>query len=407
MASLTRILRRRFFNKPPAKEKGTVLRSSFDRPMFVIIILLLCFGCIMVFSASYAYAFSKNGDSSFYISKQIGFAFAGLFFMLVLSCVPYNWYRYCTWLVFIGSTILLVLVLFVGTAEDEARRWLDVKLFTFQPSEISKFAVVLVVAWIAQNFRGKIMKRDGTLKTYWSTFWWGTIFPMLFVGLTCVLVALENHLSGLIIVFCIGAACVWIGGGKRLVYVLGLALLALAIYIVVFHTEWVKPFINDYQYERINMWLHPEDFDEKDEMWQTLQGLYAVGSGGIFGRGLGNSLQKHLFVSQPQNDFIFSIVCEELGMIGAAALLALYLAFFVRALHIAKRAPDIFSAVTVIGIASHVMLQALLNMMVVTAILPNTGISLPFISYGGTSLVFLMLEMGVLLSISRYSRVQQ
>lgn len=405
MASFTSFLRRKLF-KPAAKEKGTVLRGAFDRPMFVIIILLIFFGCIMVFSASYAYAFSKYGDSSYYISKQILFVGLGFLGMMLIASFPYTWFRDGTWALFILSTILLIVVLFAGTAEDDAKRWLNIGV-TFQPSEISKFAIILMVAWVAQKHRAQIMKRDGTLKTYFTTFMWGTVYPMVYVALTCGLIALENHLSGVIIVFCIGAACVWIGGGKRVVYVLGLLLVAGAFYIVVFQTELLKPFLEDYQYTRIDMWLNPENYDAKGKLWQTLQGLYAVGSGGIFGRGLGNSLQKHLFVSQPQNDFIFSIVCEELGMIGAAALLALYLVFFVRALHIAKRAPDIFSAVTAIGIGSHVMIQALLNMMVVTAILPNTGISLPFISYGGSSLIILMAEMGVLLSISRYSRVQQ
>lgn len=155
------------------------------------------------------------------------------------------------------------------------------------------------------------------------------------------------------------------------------------------------------------MWLNPEAYDIQDDTWQTVQGLIAVGSGGIFGRGIGNSLQKHLFISQPQNDFIFAVLCEELGLVGACALVILYLAFFIRCLQIARRAPDVFSSLTVIGIASHVMIQALLNMMVVTALLPNTGIALPFFSYGGSSLIFLMVEMGIVLSISRFSRIQK
>ena len=393
-------------NESSAKKSGMLLRGGVDRPMFVIIILLLCFGSVMVFSASYAYAYAQYGNSSYFIRKQLFYAGVGVLAMWGISMLPYELFHKYAVALFAFSTGLLMAVLIIGTSEDEAKRWLDLKIISFQPSEVSKFALVLMIAWFAHKFRANIMKRDGTMNTYWYTFLWGTVYPMLFVGGTCLLVMLENHLSGTIILFCIGAACVWVAGGKRIVYIVGLALVALAIYILLFQPELLKSVLADYQYKRIDMWLNPEAYDVQDDTWQTVQGLIAVGSGGIFGRGIGNSLQKHLFVSQPQNDFIFAIVCEELGFIGASALILLYLVFFVRALQIAKRAPDVFSSVTVIGIASHVMIQALLNMMVVTSILPNTGISLPFFSYGGSSLIFLLIEMGILLSISRYTRVQ-
>ncbi len=391
----------------PVKKGSILVKGGFDRPLFVIIILMLCFGSVMVFSASYAYAYAQYGDSSYFIRRQLMFACLGVGAMLVISQFPYKFFHKFAWMIFGASTVLLLLVLVIGTAEDEAKRWIDLKVISFQPSEISKFALVLIIAWFAHKYRGRIMQKDGTMKTYISSFLWGTVYPMVFVGVTCVLVLLENHLSGTIILFCIGAACVWVAGGKRTVYVAGLALIALAVYILMFQAELLKEILPAYQYKRIDMWLNPEAYDVQDDTWQTVQGLIAVGSGGIFGRGIGNSLQKHLFVSQPQNDFIFAIVCEELGFIGAAALITLYLVFFVRALQIAKRAPDVFASVTVVGIASHVMIQALLNMMVVTSILPNTGISLPFFSYGGSSLIFLLLEMGILLSISRYTRIQK
>lgn len=391
----------------PGKKDSILVKGDFDRPLFIIIILLLCFGSVMVFSASYAYAYAQHGDSSYFIRKQIGFAVAGVLLMWFVSTIHYKIIHKFSLLVFAGSTFLLFLVLLIGTAEDEAKRWIDLKIFSFQPSEISKFALVLAIAWFAHRFRGKIMQRDGTLPTYLRSFMWGTVFPMAFVGVTCLLVLLENHLSGTIILFCIGVACVWVSGGKKVVFVAGIALIAAAVYILMFQAELLKDILPSYQYKRIDMWLNPEAYDVQDDTWQTVQGLIAVGSGGIFGRGIGNSLQKHLFVSQPQNDFIFAIVCEELGFIGAAALICLYLVFFVRALQIAKRAPDVFASVTVVGIASHVMIQALLNMMVVTSIIPNTGISLPFFSYGGSSLIFLLIEMGIVLSISRFSRIQK
>ena len=389
------------------KKDSILVKGDFDRPMFVIIMLLLCFGSVMVFSASYAYAYAQYGDSSYFIRRQLIFAGMGIAAMWGVSKFHYKLFQKYTWWLFAISTLLLIGVLIFGTSEDEAKRWIAIGSLTFQPSEISKIALVLVIAWFAHTFRGKIMQRDGTLKTYWDSFLWSTVYPMGLVAITCGLVLAEKHLSGTLILFGIGAACVWVAGGKRVVYVAGTAFVALVIYILLFQSDLLKSILEDYQYKRIDMWLNPEAYDVQDDTWQTVQGLIAVGSGGIFGRGIGNSLQKHLFVSQPQNDFIFAIVCEELGFIGAAALIVLYLVFFIRALQIAKRAPDVFASVTVVGIASHVMIQALLNMMVVTSIIPNTGISLPFFSYGGSSLIFLLIEMGILLSISRFTRIQK
>jgi cell division protein FtsW len=222
-----------------------------------------------------------------------------------------------------------------------------------------------------------------------------------------VLVLLEKHLSGTIILFGLGLSVMWAGGSKKSFFAILLIAVGLLAAILIFNPEFIESKLEPYQWKRIDMWLNPQDYDTQSDTWQTNQGLIAVGSGGIFGRGIGNSLQKHLFISQPQNDFIFAVLCEELGMIGAYALIVLYMVFFVRCLQIARRAPDVFSALTVIGIASHVIIQALLNMMVVTAIIPNTGIALPFFSYGGSSLLILLGEMGVILSISRFSRIQK
>lgn len=389
------------------KLSSLLVKSAFDRPLFLLIILLLCYGSVMVFSASYAYAYSRYDNSGYFIQRHMMWVALGIAAMLVVSKLDYKIFRKWTPVIFLGALALLVLVLIIGTAEDEARRWIAIGPLSFQPSEIMKFALVLMIAWLAQKYRSRIMLKDGTIKTYMKSFLWGTVLPMVFVAVACLLVMLENHLSGTIILFAIGVSVIWVGGGKKIVYIFGLAVLAVVIYILYFQPEFLKNFLSDYQYKRIDMWLNPQAYDVQDDTWQTVQGLIAVGSGGIFGRGIGNSLQKHLFVSQPQNDFIFSIICEELGFIGALSLLALYFAFVVRCLQIARRAPDVFSSITVIGIAAHVALQAVLNMMVVTAILPNTGISLPFFSYGGSSLIFLMVEMGIVLSISRFSRIQK
>lgn len=389
------------------KKDSFLVKGSFDRPLFLLIMLLLCFGSVMVFSASYAYAYSRYDNSAYFIQKHLMWVAVGIIAMLVVSKLPYKLFRKWTPVLFGAALLLLILVLVIGTSEDDAKRWLAFGPISFQPSEVMKIALIMMLAWLAQKYRSKIMLKDRTPKTYFKSFWFGTIFPLIFVLVACVLVMLENHLSGTIILFAIGASVIWVGGGKKVVFIAGLAALGVVVYILVFNPEFLKNFLSDYQYKRIDMWLRPEAFDVQDDTWQTVQGLIAVGSGGIFGRGIGNSLQKHLFVSQPQNDFIFSIICEELGFIGALALMVLYFAFVVRCLQIAKRAPDVFTSLTVIGIAAHVALQAILNMMVVTAVLPNTGISLPFFSYGGSSLIFLMIEMGIVLSISRFSRVQK
>lgn len=389
------------------KKDSILVRGEFDRPLFVIIILLLCFGSVMVFSASYAYAYSDMGDSSYYIRRQLIFAVIGVLGMLGISFIPYMWMKKVTLPIFAFSTLLLLLVLIIGKSDGDAKRWLGFGSFTFQPSEVAKFALVLLLAWYLEKTRRKTMERDGTLTTYTKSFLFSTVIPLGITGFTCVLVLLENHLSGTIILFALGLAVMWAGGSKKSLFLLGLIVVALLAAVLLFSPDLIKDNLPAYQWKRIDMWLNPQNYDTQSDTWQTNQGLIAVGSGGIFGRGIGNSLQKHLFISQPQNDFIFAVLCEELGMIGAYALIVLYMVFFIRCLQIARRAPDVFSALTVIGIASHVLIQALLNMMVVTAMIPNTGISLPFFSYGGSSLLILLGEMGVILSISRFSRIQK
>ncbi len=389
------------------KKDSILVRGEFDRPLFVIVILLLCFGSVMVFSASYAYAYSDMGDSSYYIRRQLGFAALGIIAMIGASFVPYTWIKKMTIPIFVFAVALLFLVLAIGRSDGEAKRWLGFGAFTFQPSEVAKFALVLLLAWFMEKYRRHTMEKDGSISTYMKSFAVGTLIPLAIVGIICVLVLLEKHLSGTIILFGLGLSVMWAGGSKKSFFAILLIAVVLLAAILIFKPEFIESKLEPYQWKRIDMWLNPQNYDTQSDTWQTNQGLIAVGSGGIFGRGIGNSLQKHLFISQPQNDFIFAVLCEELGMIGAYALIVLYMVFFVRCLQIARRAPDVFSALTVIGIASHVIIQALLNMMVVTAIIPNTGIALPFFSYGGSSLLILLGEMGVILSISRFSRIQK
>lgn len=381
----------------PELRAGDVVRvrAGVDRPMLLIIIILLCFGSVMVFSASYAYAYDQYGDSYYYIRKQIGFLVLGAGAMMAIMSLPLDVIRRLSVPFYIVSAALLAVVPVVGLAEGEAVRWINLGPITIQPSELMKPALVMVLALYIQSRQEQITD----FRHFWGSSKYGLVYPSVFVIIACVLMILENHFSGTIIMFLIGMIVIFAGGARVFWFTAAGGLFSVAVFGLIMFTDYAKA--------RIDIWLHPENYDLLDETWQTTQGLYAIGSGGFLGVGLGNSKQKHMFVSQPQNDFIFSIVCEELGFVGALCVIALFCAFILRGLHIARRAPDTYSTLTVTGIVGHVAVQAILNIAVVTNTIPNTGISLPFFSYGGSSLVVLMAEMGVLLAISRYSYQQK
>ncbi|MBE6672090.1 MAG: putative lipid II flippase FtsW [Ruminococcaceae bacterium] len=370
------------------------VRGGIDRPMLVIILLLLCYGSVMVFSSSYAYALSDMGDSYYFIRRQILFVILGLVAMVFVAHIDYKHVQRLTPLYFLICLAMMVAVLAVGISEGDAKRWLNLGFTTVQPSEFMKLGLVLMLAWYYH-------KADRFVKTklFWRSSVFGTFLPMVIVGVVCLLIILENHFSGTIILFLIGMLVIFAAGGKWFWFLLGVGGFGSVVAFLIFAT--------DYASKRIDIWLNPQNYSTQGEVWQTLQGLYAIGSGGILGVGLGNSTQKHLFVSQPQNDFIYSIICEELGLVGAVLVIALFLAFVWRGIKIAQNTPDTFSRLTVIGIVSKVGIQAFLNIAVVTGTIPNTGITLPFFSYGGSSLTILLAEMGILLGISRYSYQQK
>ena len=370
------------------------IKGDMDRTFLILVIVLVCFGSVMVFSASYAYALASKGNSYYFIEKQIGFAAFGSLMMLGIGAfVDYNWIKKFTPLYFWTVVVLLIAVLVVGTAEGEAQRWLIIPGtgFGIQPSEFMKLGVVLALAKYFSDMEGYLFRRT----TKWEPLIRRLLVPVAIVLFVCFLVALEKHFSGIIILFAIGVMVIFAAGGQ-FKYMIGAAA---AFAGVVIPAILLVPYARG----RIDIWLHPENYSSQSETWQTLQGLNAVGSGGFFGVGLGQSLQKHMFVSQPQNDFIFAIICEELGFVGAVATIGLFIAFVWRGIVIAQKAPDTFSKLTVVGIISKVAIQAILNMAVVTNTIPNTGISLPFFSYGGSSLLMLFGEMGIILAISRYS----
>ena len=382
--------------KHRAGEENIVrVKTGADRPMLVLILLLLSLGSIMVFSASYPSALAQHGDSLYFIKKQLLFIAIGLTFMVGLSYLPPKFYKTFTVAVFAFAVFLLIVVLIpgLGISNGEARRWLGLKgtSFTFQPSEIMKVALVMMLAWYLDKYQSVVT--DVTNKK--QRFWRGTLIPCAFVGLACGLVMLEKHLSGTIIMGLIGL-CVMIIGGVHFGWMMTVAgvggLSAIAAFLAA----------NPYAWERITSFAD-ENADKLDEAWQTTQGLYAIGSGGALGVGLGASRQKYSYVSEAQNDFIFTIICEELGFVGAFGVILLFGLLVWRGFRIAAKAPDKFSSIVAYGLMTKVALQTILNIAVVTNSVPNTGISLPFFSSGGTSLILQIFEMGIVLSISRYS----
>ncbi|MBR4881403.1 MAG: cell division protein FtsW [Clostridia bacterium] len=346
----------------------------------------------MVFSSSFAAAYKDEGDSYFYIKKQAKFLGIGFAAMFIFSRIDYRWIRRLTTIGFIFGCVLLAFVPIIGIAKDEAIRWIELPVIgRFQPSEPMKTGLVLMLAHYFATYQDKIINyKDSKTSSLW-----GNLYPYLIVGFVCFLVALEKHFSGVIILFLIGTIVIFAGGAKKFWLLVSGGAGAFVVAVAILFTDYAK--------QRIDMWFHPEKYSDLGAIYQTLQGLNAIGSGGFLGVGLGNSYQKYNYVPEPQNDFIFSIVCEELGFVGALAVITLFILFVWRGFIIAMKAPDTFTTLVVIGIVGKVGLQAILNIAVVTAMIPNTGITLPFFSYGGTALIILLIEMGIVLSISRYS----
>jgi cell division protein FtsW len=294
-----------------------------------------------------------------------------------------------------ASIFLLLLVLVFGASEGEAQRWIAIGPITIQPSEIAKLGVVMMLALLMTKYQKKVMSNH----RFGGNFRYGVLLPGACMGIVVLLVAAEKHISGVMIIAMIGAVVMFMGGTKMKWLLLLAGIVALGgIALVAF---------SSYADTRIQLWLHIDQMDPLGEAWQTLQGLYAIGSGGLFGLGLGNSRQKFGYVSEPQNDFIFTIVCEELGFIGALLVIALFVAFVWRGFYIARHCPDKCSALIVYGLSFKVALQVILNIAVVTNSMPNTGIALPFFSYGGTSLMLQIFEVGIILAISRYASHQK
>ncbi len=358
---------------------------AMDLPFLLLVLLLVGFGLIMLFSASYAVALYRRGDAYAYIRPQLLFAAVGLAGMYAASRVDYHVFHKLAWPLMLLSLVLLVIVLAMPEYNG-CKRWLVLPgLGTLQPSEIAKFAVVLTFSHIISMHHTQMEK-----------FSVGVLPFALVLGAVSALMLLEPHLSGTLLILGIGAVLMFVGGTGLRWFLLAGGCGAAAVGGAVVLLPDLVPYAQD----RLASWLDPFA-DPLGDGHQTIQSLYAIGSGGATGLGLGNSRQKHLYVPEPQNDFIFSILCEELGFIGACAVALLFVLLLLRGVTIAIHAPDKFGALLVVGFTVQVALQAALNIAVVTNTIPNTGISLPFFSSGGTSLMMLLGEMGVVLSVSR------
>lgn len=355
----------------------------FDYSLLFIILFLVCFGLVVLYSTSSYNAQVSFGDSTFYLKKQALATILGFAGMLLLSRIDYHiWIPFAP-LAYLFSLLLSGAVLLVGKSINGSKRWLVIGGQSFQPSEFAKVAVILFLTYIITRSVKKI----------------GKFFTMIkIIALILPIVALvgTNNLSTAIIILGIAVILIFVASPKYLQFVLiglgGTAFMGVFIYL------------ESYRAERLKIWLHPENFEKG---YQTLQALYAIGSGGIFGKGLGESMQKLGFLPEAQNDMIFSIICEELGLFGAVSLILLFLLMLWRFMVIANNAPDLFGSLLVVGVLGHIAIQVILNIAVVTNSIPNTGITLPFISYGGTSVLFLLAEMGLVLSVSRQIKLEK
>lgn len=382
----------------PVRYKLFSLGAGLDMPLLIFILVLLAIGLVMLFSASYAYSYYYYGNSYFFISRQAAFAVFGVVAMLVISTFDYHHFHKLAVVIFCIAVFLLVFLLVcryahiesIARREGDATRWLDFGIVSFQPSEIAKFGLIVLFAhMISQN----LDKMD--------TFRYGVVPYVFIMGLVAALIFLESHLSATLIILMLGAILMFVGGTKPRWFIIGGIVLAVGLTLLLLTK-------GGYQMNRITIWLDPFSTElDRDLTHQTRQSLYAIGSGGLLGVGLGQSRQKYLYLPEPQNDFIFAIVCEELGMVGALVIIVLFALLIWRGVYISIHAKDKFGMLLGLGITFQVGLQAVLNICVVTNTIPNTGISLPFFSYGGTALLMLLGEMGILLNISRSSNIEK
>lgn len=367
----------------------TTTHRYFDYTLLTVVLFLLCIGLVVLYSVSSYDANLTFKDSAYYLKKQLVATIVGIVAMFFVMHIDYHIFDRFSFVAYIVSIILIVLVLTpLGVEANGARRWLDLGI-SLQPAEVAKVGVILLCASLVCKLDKRINTKQG-----------------LFLLVLAVAIAggaiyvITDNLSSAIIVFCIGLAMYFVATPNYRGFVVIILLAALFTGVVILLvTKGILTEELSYRFGRIRAWIYPEAY-ASTTAFQTTQALYAIGSGGVIGKGLGSSLQKQ-FVPEAQNDMIFSIICEELGLFGAACILILFIIMIMRFVTIANLSRDAFGAMIVIGVMAHISIQVILNIAVVTNTMPNTGISLPFISYGGSSVVFLLIEIGMVLSVAR------
>ena len=370
---------------------GRKQETFFDYTLLFIVLFLLGFGLVMLYSTSSYEASMEMGDSAYYLKKQVASTVLGLIVMMVIANIPYHFWERFAFLGYVVSVVLILLVLTpLGIKANGARRWINVFGISLQPAEVAKLAMILFLASLVCKMGRSIRTPKGFM-----------IMLAAPLPICAEVYLVTKNLSSAIIIFGIAVLMVFVSSPDYKKFILiglaGIAVCALAVYLIVNAADSDSL---SFRGGRILAWLDPEAYAD-GKGFQTLQALYAIGSGGIWGKGLGQSMQKLGFLPEAQNDMIFSIICEELGLFGATAVMLLFLLLIWRFMVIANNASDLFGAMLVVGVMGHIAIQVILNIAVVTNTIPNTGISLPFISYGGSSVLFLLAEMGLVLSVGR------
>ena len=368
----------------------------YDYSLLFTIAFLIMFGLLMIYSASsYKAQLDYNGNAAYFMTRQGVIALGGFAFMILISRLDYRWYAKFYKPAIAVSWFMMIAVSFVGRRVNGKRRWLGVGPLSFQPTELVKITIIVSVAALLVKLGRDVDRPAGIAR-----------IAMVVLPLAAIVAA--NNLSSGIIIAGIGFVMLFVASRKKLWYFLVVAAGGLVIAFAPQIGNGLRAIhlLKPYQLSRINVWKNPEAFASEGG-YQVLQGLYAIGSGGLFGKGLGESIQKLGFVPEAQNDMIFSIICEELGLFGAVALILVFMFMIYRFMVIASNAPDLFGCLLVVGVMAHIAIQVILNIAVVTNTIPNTGITLPFISYGGTSIVFLEAEMGMVLSVSNQIKLEK
>lgn len=364
------------------KKNNNMGKISYS--VLIPVILLVFIGVIMVFSASSYYALYEMKDSLFFLKKQLVWAPLGIFIMIIMMSIDYHKLKPYTWL-FYGITLILLIVVLFSTPINGATRWLDIGGISLQPSEFAKYAMVAVLALL-------IDVRKNAMRNFWK----GPVIYFLLAAILAGLVLLENNLSITAVIMIVAFIMIYLGGmlKKHIFAIIPIGLAAGVSFIV----------FKSYRFKRLMSFLDPWS-DAKGSGFQVIHSFYALGSGGLFGVGLGQSKQKALYMPEPHNDFIFSIIGEEFGLIGCAIIIGIFIFLILSALSVATKAKDNYGRLMATGITSIIAVQAIINIAVVTGSMPVTGVPLPFISYGGTSLVINLAAIGVLLNISRQPKV--